>query len=171
MRRERSWRCTVDRGALPACLLASIVFWPGDAGKAKDAAKLAGPSAGSIGISSPAYQELNERTAANRNSFFVYLDQDSGFNHGYASGFMPTGDNITVNTGCVDDPSSASGCSSSANVVDTGHGTVLQVILTPPNDGSGYRGLNIEEPEDWGVLGTGTGYDLTGATSVSFDVR
>ncbi len=34
-----------------------------------------------------------------------------------------------------------------------------------------YAGVNIEEPEDWGQLQTGNGYDLRGANSVIFDVR
>jgi hypothetical protein len=45
---------------------------------------------GQANISPPAYELINNRAAADRGSFYVYLDQDSGPNHGFASGFMGT---------------------------------------------------------------------------------
>ena len=39
---------------------------------------------------SSAYQELHQRTVANANNFYVYLDQDSGLNHGFPSGWFGT---------------------------------------------------------------------------------
>src|SRR5262249_32446705 len=61
---------------------------------------------------------LKEGTATNQNRFYVYLDQDSGFNHF-----------------------------------------------------AGLAGINIDEPQNWGVLQTRNGYDLGGADSITFDVR
>src|SRR5271157_3369983 len=53
-------------------------------------------------ISTRAYQEINQRIGANQESFYVYLDQDSGFNHGFPSGFMGTDQRtIGINTGCI----------------------------------------------------------------------
>ena len=40
-----------------------------------------------------------------------------------------------------------------------------------PQAAGNSAGLNIEEPERWGELHSGTGYDLRGASTVSFDVR
>jgi urea transporter len=40
-------------------------------------------------ISGPAYNLLGRRITANQSSFYVYKDQDSGFNHGFPSGSGP----------------------------------------------------------------------------------
>jgi hypothetical protein len=34
------------------------------------------------------YQEINSRVFADQTSFYVYLDQDSAFNHGFPSGWF-----------------------------------------------------------------------------------
>src|ERR1035441_6533412 len=38
-------------------------------------------------VSDPAYQELTNRVTANAKNFFVYQDEDSGFNHGFPPGY------------------------------------------------------------------------------------
>src|SRR5882762_4768675 len=58
-------------------------------------------------ISTPAYNVLNSRTPANKQSLYVYLDQDSGLNHGFPSGFFASSTanlaTIHIDTGCIDD--------------------------------------------------------------------
>jgi hypothetical protein len=119
-----------------------------------------------------AYGLLTSRVFANQSKFYVYLDQDSGFNHGFASGFFP-GDlapNIQVNAGCIDDTTSATGCSTNSAVLDQTRGTVFSVSFNSIPPGR-FEGLNIEEPENWGVSQTGMGYDLRGTANLVFDVR
>lgn len=129
---------------------------------------------GSLGLRSqvslPAYELLNERVVANRRAFYVYKDADSGFNHGFASGFYGTTSRIAVDSACLDDPGSIGGCSSDPSRLDTNRGTVLRVTFAPIPVGQ-WAGVNIEEPENWGVRPTGRGYDLRGAKKVVFDVR
>ena len=124
-------------------------------------------------ISDPAYQELTNRATANSTNFYVYQDQDSGFNHGFPSGFFGTGGIVTVDPGCLDDPADMmTGCFPSSDMthLDRSHGTVLRVSF-PPESGGQYTGLNIEEPEDWGVYKDGVGYDLRPAAQLLLDVR
>ena len=120
-----------------------------------------------------AYQLLNDRVTQNQTNFYVYQDADSGLNHGYPSGeFVGNGDYslITVNPAAIDDPTSTTtGTTTDPNALDQTHGTVLQVTFGALS-GSNYAGLNIEEPQDYGELPTGVGYDLTGATQVVFDM-
>jgi len=124
---------------------------------------------------SSAYQELHQRVVANTNNFYVYQDQDSGLNHGFPSGFFGTISAITVDTGCIDDPAdSVTGCYPSSNntALNLTHGTVFRVTFAVLS-GDQYAGINIEEPLNWGAAGqpASNGYDLTGATAVSLDVR
>jgi hypothetical protein len=124
-------------------------------------------------ISTPAYRLIGQRVVANQTSFYVYFDQDSGFNHAFPSGFFASPGNlgtIHIDTGCIDDPTAANGCSTSPNVLDRVHGTVMRVSFAPQTPGN-FAGVNIEEPENWGVLQTGVGYDLLGANNVILDVR
>lgn len=129
-----------------------------------------------IVAASPAYAELTARVNANQASFFVYLDQDSGFNHGVPSGWFASAGNlgtIHLDAGCIDDPAdTTTGCFPSTNTtaLDTNRGTVMRMTFDAQT-GQNYAGINIEEPMDWGVLQTGSGYDLTGAQNVMFDVR
>src|ERR1051325_12242736 len=51
-----------------------------------------------------AYLLLADRVAANRTSFYVYQDADSGFNHGFPSGFFGDIGRVHLNTVCVDAP-------------------------------------------------------------------
>jgi len=124
-------------------------------------------------ISTSAYQLISQRAVANQTGFYVYFDQDSGFNHAFPSGFFASSGNlgtIHIDTGCVDDPTEANGCSTNPNVLDRVRGTVMRVSFDPQTQGN-FAGVNIEEPENWGVLQTGSGYDLRGANNVVFDVR
>ena len=124
---------------------------------------------------SSAYQELHQRAVANATNFYVYQDQDSGLNHGYPSGWFGTTSAITIDTGCIDNPAdTVTGCYPSSNntALDLIHGTVFRVTFAPLT-GSEYAGVNIEEPLNWGADGqpASNGYNLTGATAVSLDVR
>jgi hypothetical protein len=123
-------------------------------------------------ISGPAYQLIDARVAANQAGLYVYLDQDSGFNHGFPSGFFASNagnlGTIHIDTGCVFDATAANGCSADSSVLDRSHGTVLRISFDSQTSGN-FAGVNIEEPENWGVLQTGSGYDLRGASSVTFD--
>jgi hypothetical protein len=125
-------------------------------------------------ISTRAYNVLNSQTQANEQSFYVYFDQDSGLNHGFPSGFFASSianlGTIHIDTGCIDDAGAANGCSTDPTKLDRAHGTVLRISFDAQTSGN-FAGVNIEEPENWGVLQTGTGYDLRGATSVTYDVR
>ncbi len=130
--------------------------------------------AASPAISTGAYSWLSARTALNRSAFFVYRNQDDGLNHGFPSGlFASSAANLAtvhIDTGCIDDLAAANGCSTDPNVLDRTRGTVLRVSLDPQAPGS-FAGLNVEEPENWGVLQSGNGYDLRGAANLVFDAR
>jgi hypothetical protein len=128
-------------------------------------------AAQSIGISNPAYQTLNARSSANQAAFYVYRDADSGLNHGFPSGFFGILSSIDIDTACVDDPAQANGCSIDPTRLDTVRGTVMRVTFGKQNQLPLFSGVNIEDPENWGMLQTGVGYNLTSATSVVLDVR
>jgi len=133
-------------------------------------------------ISDLAYQTLTARTTANQKSLFVYQDQDSAFNHAFPSGVFPSGAVLTIDAGCVDNPVDVTtGCylPTDTSHLDTARGTVLRITF-PALPGTNFAGLNIEEPENWGVLiansqcdatVTCNAYDLSGAATVAFDVR
>lgn len=129
-----------------------------------------------IVATNPAVAELMGRANENQN-FFVYMDQDSGFNHGIPSGFFasPLSNLSTINldTGCVDNPAdTTTGCFPPTDTthLDTKHGTVMRMTFDAQT-GQDFAGINIEEPLDFGVLQTGSGYDLTDAQNIVFDVR
>ncbi|MGC2695138.1 MAG: hypothetical protein WA738_05040, partial [Candidatus Angelobacter sp.] len=107
----------------------------------------------SSSISSGVYSVLSARATSNQNSFFVYRDQDDGLNHGFPSGFFGAFDHITLDAGCIDDPASTNGCSSDTTKLDRTHGTVLRITIAPLSPQT-FAGVNIEEPENWGVLQT-----------------
>src|SRR5579863_3581346 len=90
-------------------------------------------AAGSNAISGPAYTELVNRANAPRNSFFIYLDADSGFNHGVASGVFGATAKVHLNAACIDDPTTlnTTGCSSSNLALDQTRGTVFQIAIDP----------------------------------------
>ena len=121
-------------------------------------------------LSDTAYLLLTERVAAPQTSSFVYQDADSGLNHGFPSGFFGAVTQITLDAACVDDPNTASGCATNPDHLDVVRGTVLRLTFAPLAV-TAFAGVNIEEPENFGVRGTGRGYDLTGSTRLEFEVR
>jgi fibronectin type III domain protein len=141
------------------------------------AMNVGGTSANSNQVSARPSGELQARVAANQQAFYVYKDADSGFNHGFASGWFANPisnlSTISLDAGCVDDPAdTTTGCypSTDTSALDTLRGTVLRLTFAAQAPGD-WAGVNIEEPEHWGVLQTGYGYDLSGAQNVVFDVR
>ena len=85
-------------------------------------------------IGDAAYPLLAERVTANQTSFFVYQDADSGFNHGFPSGFFPDPvgvEKISLDSACVDDLNSADGCSTDPQALDLERGNVLRISFAP----------------------------------------
>jgi hypothetical protein len=130
-------------------------------------------------LADSAYTLLNQRVAETQANFFVYKNVDHGGNHGFPSGFFAGDANnqrpdlinqIRLNTAVVNDPAAADGASTDPNALDRVRGTVLQIKL-PAVTGTEFVGVNIEEPEHYGELQTGVGYDLRGATRVIFEAR
>jgi hypothetical protein len=128
------------------------------------------PTFGQTNVSTPAYQLINARVALSQGHFYAYRDQDSGANHGYPSGWMGNTSSITLNAACIDSSSSPTGCSNDPTVLDRVRGTVLSISFAAQPQGS-WAGVSLEEPLNWLSLQYGDGYNLAGATSVSFDVR
>ena len=135
---------------------------------------MGGAGAGSCTtISGCAYSLLSQRVSANSASFYVYKDADSGLNHGTPSGVFTSGVDtsaVLINAGCVDSPTSASGCSGDPNALDLTRGTVFSLTF-PGLTGTQYAGLNMQEPSNYTVGDGSIGYNLTSATAVTFDVR
>jgi len=129
-----------------------------------------GPKSSGQTVSDTAYGLINSRAAANQASFYVYQDQDSGLNHGFPSGFFGNIGTTHVDSGCIDDPAQSGGCSTDPNRLDVTRGTVLKIAFDAQGAGS-FAGVNIEEPENWGMLRTGQGYDLRGSANVVFNAR
>jgi hypothetical protein len=121
-----------------------------------------------------AYSLLTDRAAANLEAFYVYQDADSGFNHGFPSGFFAdspaTLPKIHLDAACLDDASSPMGCSTDSNRLDRDRVNVLRISFDPLTSGQ-FAGVNIEEPHNWGTNPRGVGYDLRGSTEVDFDIR
>ena len=125
-------------------------------------------------VANLAYFLLADRVGENRTQFYIYQDADSGFSHGFPSGFFgdsqATIESITLDAACIDDPAASNGCSTDPERLDRERGTVLRITFPPLPPGH-YAGVNIEEPEHWGAQNRGTGYDLRGATELVLDVR
>ena len=98
-------------------------------------------------------------TQTNRQAFYVYRDADSGFNHGFPSGFFGTTSKIHIDTAAIDDTNSTRGVSTNLNVLDRHRGNVLQVVFAPFSPGQ-FAGVNFEEPQGGGSGQIGLGYDL-----------
>ena len=125
-------------------------------------------AASGIGIADPAYALLNNRIAQNGSQFYVYMDMDSGFNHGFPSGFYGVAGKLQIDPGCVYDHTAANGCSTDPTALDRTRGTVFRFTFAALAAGQ-YTGVNFEEPQNWGVNPRGVGYNLTGATQLVFD--
>jgi hypothetical protein len=121
-------------------------------------------------ISDAAYTLLLGRTQTNRQAFYVYWDADSAFNHGFPSGLFGTTSKIHIDAGAIDDLNSATGVSTNMNSLDRQLGNVLRISFDPFSSGE-FAGVNIEEPEGWGVSQAGRGYDLTGVTQAVVRLR
>jgi hypothetical protein len=132
------------------------------------------PCRSDTGISNTAYLQISQQIMPALAPFYVYQDQDSGLNHGYPSGFFAdppaTLSKLHVDTGCIDDPISLTGCTTDPGRLDRVRGTILRVTFDPLS-GTQFAGVNIEEPQNYGANPRGVGYDLRGATQVIFDVR
>ncbi len=144
-------------------------------------------------ISGPALAWIDGQVQADRLSFYVYKDTDSGFNHGFPSGWFPNNSTdlskLHIDTACVFDPMSSNGCASDTTKLDSTRGTVLRVTFDPLGPaGSGlFVGFQFEEPQGYitnfdpstntyTCSGAGNtpncpprGYNLQGATQVCFD--
>jgi hypothetical protein len=127
------------------------------------------PSSASV-LTSAAYGDLTQRVVADQSVFFVYQDADSGFNHGFPSGFIGATQDVSVNVACIDDTTAAQGCSTDTTLLDRTHGTVAQISFAPlaPTD---FAGLDFEEPKGYVSSLSGVGYNLTGASQILFSVR
>lgn len=116
-----------------------------------------------------AYTLLAERVRANQSQFFLYNDADSGLNHGFVSGVFGNPPVVQINPACID-AAVPTGCSTDPSVLDRVRGTVLSLTFGPRSAGQ-FHGVTIQEPLN-GATGPGVvGYDLSGATAVTFDVR
>jgi hypothetical protein len=137
-------------------------------------ANAAVPSLGAVVDVNAAYSVLTGRTEASRQAFYVYQDGDSGFNHGFPSGLFAdnpgTLGKIHLNSNCLDDSSSPTGCSADPKRLDRQRVNVLQVVFDALVPGQ-FAGVNIEEPERWGADPRGVGYDLRGSSRLVFDAR
>jgi len=172
-----------DRAAIPAVAIADSL--PGQIGHLDDVEttvrkphlqRIASSSTDITAcntISECAYPLLTQRVNANRNNFFVYKDADSALNHGIPSGLFGSIDlsKVNLDSNCIDDPASSTGCSTDPSRLDTKHRTVFQ-FKYPTLAGTEFVGLNWQEPENYnGQPLSSTGYNLTAATSVQFDAR
>ncbi len=113
------------------------------------------------------YDLLNERVAANTRQFFLYKDADSGFNHGFPSGYFGATQQIWVNPACIDDATASDGCSTDTRRFGQ---QVLQIKFGPLSAGQS-AGLDIEEPMGFVNGHSGTGYPLEPATHIVFSTR
>jgi hypothetical protein len=124
-------------------------------------------------ISECAFQSLIDRLSENTNGFFVYRDSDSPHNHGFASGLFGGPDldlsKINLNSGCIDDLTSPSGCTTDRQQLDASRGTVFSIVI-PPLTPSQFAGLSFREPEN-GQFSLEGGYDLRPATMAKIEVR
>ena len=138
------------------------------------AVRLGGSGIGSCAtVSQCAYVLLNQRVNQNQTGFFVYRDSDSAFNHGFPSGLFGTIDltRVVLDSTCVDDPGSPTGCSTDRMRLDGTRGTVFRFAF-PQLGASDYVGVNFQDPESYDEQSpTGTGYNLNPATLMQLDVR
>lgn len=153
-----------------------LLFVFDDAGNSPQTVELRGSGFGSCTtLSACAFQSLIDRLSENTNGFFVYRDSDSAHNRGFPSGlFGSLGldlSKINLDSACVDDLASPSGCTTDRGRFDASRGTVFRVVM-PPLAPLQFAGLNFEEPQNFnGQLSLEGGYDLRSATMVKIEVR
>ena len=152
----------------------ALLFVFDDAGNSPQTVVLRGSGFGSCAtISDCAFQSLVDRLSENTNGFFVYRDSDSARNHAFPSGLFGGPDldlsKINLNSGCIDDLTSPSGCTTDRQQLDASRGTVFSIVI-PPLTPSQIAGLNFREPEN-GQFSLEGGYDLRPATMAKIEVR
>lgn len=99
-----------------------------------------------------AYQHLYEVMDRCHSSFYVYANQDDGCNHYYPSGWMGDIPSISFDSNWTSDCYSGDSC----------------IKITFAAKGSNWAGIYWLEPENnWGTV-PNAGYDLTGATKITF---
>src|SRR5260370_12528593 len=117
-------------------------------------------------VSTHAYNVLNSRAQASQQSFYIYLDQDSGFNHGFPSGFFASNTanlgTIHIDTGCIDDANATNGCSIDPTLLDRTHGTVLPISFHAQTAGN-CAAINSTNPQNLVFLPPPTRYTLPAA--------
>lgn len=101
-----------------------------------------------------AYQYLYEVMDKYHNSFDVYTDQDAGGNHFYPSGGMGDVSSIFFDSNWKSECHSGSSC--------------IKITFTATEDN--WAGIYWQDPENNWCTGTATvgGYDITGATKITF---
>ena len=114
----------------------------------------------SLADTSKAYQHLCEVMDRCADYFYVYLDQDSGCNHFFPSGWM--GD-----TSVLSFKGDETNCGAGENF-DPGT-SCIKITFTA--HGNNWAGIYWQQPENnWGNI-PNAGYDLTGATKLTFWAR
>lgn len=99
-----------------------------------------------------AYEHEYEVMDKYHNSFDVYTDQDAGGNHFYPSGWMGDISSISFDSNWTSNCYSGTGC--------------IKITFTA-ND-SNWAGIYWQEPENnWGTV-LNAGYDISGATKLTF---
>lgn len=143
-----------------------------DASNSPGTVTLTGEGVGSCStISNCAYQVLTQRSLASQNAFFIYQDADSGLNHGFPIVFPDPAPGGVGIVSCVDDPASTTGCDTLSTAEDGTRGTVLQIVLPSLIQGQ-FVGVYFVDPQNYAPnTNPGNGYNLTGATTIQFDVR
>ena len=99
-----------------------------------------------------AYEHEYEVMDKCNNSFYVYVNQDEGCNHYYPSGWMGDISSISFDSGWTSNCYSGTSC--------------IKIAFTA--EGNNWAGIYWQEPENnWGTV-PNAGYDLTGATELTF---
>jgi hypothetical protein len=153
-----------------------LLFVFDEAGNSPQKVELRGAGFGSCTTTSAcAFQSLIDRLTENTNGFFVYRDSDSARDHGFPSGlfgsFSLDLSKINLDSACVDDLTSPSGCTTDRQRFDASRGTVFRVVM-PPLMPFQFAGLNFQEPQNFnGQLSLPGGYDPRPATMAKIDVR
>ncbi|MCA9072252.1 MAG: hypothetical protein KDA84_25170, partial [Planctomycetaceae bacterium] len=114
-------------------------------------------------ISADAADLVNQRVSLNQETFYIFKDLDSPYNHGLPSEFPQAYVDKVTNTTGVHDAGGPTGLSTDPNTLDRQRGTVFAATFDPLV-GTEFAGVSFREPVN------GKGYNLTGATRVLLDV-
>jgi hypothetical protein len=102
-----------------------------------------------------AYTHLYEVMDKFHTSFDVYTDQDAGGNHFYPSGWMGDISSVSFDSNWTSNPRTGTSC----------------IKITFQARSNNWAGIYWQEPENnWGIVPNG-GYDITGATNLTFWAR